>query len=363
MIQQLQRYDGLDKPEVQNKIDVINDPFEIIKATYSVWKPVAIKYQDTYSFLEHDLSDQVYEEAAKLLVPHAKAFAGIKQDDLQKIYSYINSNDLIANGLYLSALLNVTEMDEMKGIFQLNFLGYKLSKDKKLIVEKGSDIIELGPYSEGDIINHGTSEMMAFSAQGGKQINFGNINDFSSFSIDGIQINFGKCRNMAGVVYRGNQFNFGEAGIMALNSCGGLQVNYDIIEQNMAEYARNGIQVNLGHIKSIARLEFGMSTGAKAGYQFNFGNVVKSMALRAEGGLQLNMGHADQDLTKNFSLRAMNKAMPLIRTLETNLREIEYLKDLKEKPDEAIAAIDAFDFLKLEGDVMDLVDKISGILK
>jgi len=192
---------------------VKEDPFNVAISGYREWLPrvknsrfdIWVDHHDR-SMYDPAIADQLYNEAVKILKPGAKAFRIITQKDLSNILTIIQSNSTKASGLYLSALLNATALQEMDGVFKQFIPGYRLMAGKRLITRKGSRIAIIGDYCEGEILNFGSVYDSIFSVRG-LQVNFGKVFIHSSTE-GGIQINFGERNYMIG--NKGIQIDFGD---------------------------------------------------------------------------------------------------------------------------------------------------------
>jgi len=213
MIQHLNRY-NLDRPEEQKKVEVNESVIDIVKSTYDIW----LQYHrrslsiDTLrsSLLAFDKAhgEQLYEEAVALLSPHSKEFTNVGQRDLEIILSTVKDSDTEVSGLYLSAMLNSTDLEELDGVFNFTFLGYKLAADKKLIVREGSNVLYLGTLSQGLLINYGNAEHIALHAIGGLHVNFGKVYSMASGATGGVQVNLGKANHLGEGAKGGVQLSY-----------------------------------------------------------------------------------------------------------------------------------------------------------
>lgn len=190
--------DKKQESEIKSDIEITknNYPVSIAIAAYKDWIPLVKKsgfkiWMDHHDRLMYDshIADYLYNEAIKILEPEANKFKNIDQKELYEILTDIQSNNTDASGLYLSAILNATELQEVDGTFNHGILGYRLALGKRLIVRKGSVIPILGDFCRGDIINFG-SAYDSMATEGGIQINFGKV--FILSNKEGIQINFGE---------------------------------------------------------------------------------------------------------------------------------------------------------------------------
>ncbi len=220
---------------------VKKDPFNVAISGYEEWLhhvknirfDIWVDHHDR-SIYDPAIADQLYNEAVKILKPEAETFRIITQKDLSNILTIIQSNSTKSSGLYLSALLNATALQEMDGVFEQFILGYRLMTGKRLITRKGSNIVIIGDYCEGDIINFGTV-YDSISSVKGLQVNFGTVFILSSTK-GGIQINFGERNYMMG--NKGIQIDFGD-------------IYYNEVQIDGKHYKNNGFKNKKYFIRNL----------------------------------------------------------------------------------------------------------------
>jgi len=211
----------------------------------------------------------------------------------------------------------------------------------------------------GTQVNLGTVKTkMADFARDGIQINFNSVINFADNAISGVQINLGDVDAFSGRVDSGIQINFGNTITMSEHVRSGIQLNYGNADF-LADFAQGGFQANLGGIKYDDPSNIGqMATDAEGGYQFNFGNIELCFGLMADEGLQVNMGTVLHDESRKYDPISMGNAMPLIAKLETMLLDYNILKIPKIKPENAIIAIQKYDWTNFEKEVLKLNKEI-----
>jgi len=338
MIQQIQRYEGLGRPEERRNIDLTNDPTQIILNTYQLWLPIFDRSGMTH--IDPVGRESAYQEAALLLKPHAKAFENVDSKDLDNVVSEIIKYRYGRGvGLFLSAMLNATELKDLESNYgySMNFLGYKLSSEKRLVVNDSYQNGELGYNAQGgEIINYSGVWDIATNAEAGIQLNFGVANSMSNNVSGGIQLNFNILHSFGQKVEEGIQVNYGTVNMMASEVIGGLQVNLGHVRNNMAFCSEGGLQVNLGSTT------FGIGWNAIGGFQVDLEDLkYKSI---------MDRNHTVTD-----------DAKPLLKSLEAKLKEIEHLKELSQ--DEALKSIRSYDWKEFEEEVLSLKVQIEEALR
>jgi len=360
MIQQINRYGPLDRPEQQKHIELTENPLGIVIGTYNLWLQIAQRIDQVKGRGYSPVS--LYQEAVNLLQPYAKKFANVKPDGLDSILSQIKDEDTEASGLYLSALLNATDLPELEGIFNHKTLGYKLAPGKTLIVREGSQIDVLGFLGQGTLINFGEASLMAGMADGGIQANYGLVRlMFASMTQSGVYINFGNFDDSSrkrkpsyaggmGDTASGVQLNYGYGKRFAVSAFKGVQINFGDVE-SMSHGAYGALQINYGNVRGM------MNNNVIGGTQINMGATKRFR--KSKHGVQYNLGTVHQG--KIQKIRFMLRDHKLFETLEEKLDEINYLKELNGSS-EAIIFIKEYDWKKYEKEVLDLGGQIQKAL-
>jgi hypothetical protein len=343
------RYGRLERPEHKAHIEVVEDPVRAACAAYTIWQG-GIKDDDRFLPASHNCShifdkagtEQLYREAARLLAPRAELFTHVHRKDLETILAHVavrpQDDKPGESGVFLSALLNVTGLPALEGIFRSRILGYRLAPGKRLVVQRGSHICDLGRFAEGELLNHGKAYALAWNARGGVQANYGTASYLAYYARGGAQLNY-RCNTslMAGV-----------------GVTGGIQANFKEVQQSFAAGA-SGIQLNYGKVR------LGMAPGARAGVQANLGHA-GSMGFHASGGLQVQWGTLDDagvingegpDFTRKLP-RGLRPALELRRKLRAFKRTVG-------TGDPAVLHI--YDFNGFEADVLRLGRDITEALR
>jgi len=377
MIQQLNRYGPLDRPEEMKQFDIDSNPIDVALAVYQLWKPmvknIGFRFnRKRYHRGEYDikLADTLYDEALQIMKHYEEPFKKLNSDDLGVITSRIRPTD--ASGLFISAFFNSTDLPEMDGTFKHKIMGYRLPTGKRLIVRPNSKIYELGTYTEGEILNYGTVYgVMGWHAKRGIQINLGTVGNMATFSVGGTQINFGVVAlGMGSGTDSGVQINFGYVSTdkddptvlgaikpheqlmgnkddsmygdrnplgMARTVYGGVQLNYESTYR-MSQHTFGGSQINLGIVTNV----MGRFTNRASSFQLNLGNAFR-----------------DETFLKGEEIK---QKMPILyQSLESRLNEVGILKDIK--TEDAIEAILAYDWQSFEKDFLDLTERIEDGMK
>ncbi len=240
-------------------LDLGTDPAEVLKGAYSVWNQQREEFYSKgnpnlwNSESEHEF---LYSEACKLVRPYKGLFKGtITGNDFLFIgegvlaaegyvpdeeragygcqyssgfgCSSVTSHEFTSHaGLFLSALLNETDLESMAVDWypaQLWGLGYRLKDGKTVVVCPDGRLGDLGEKAEGGVtlVYGEVMRWLAQKASGGLHINLGersrhtsgewNI-DIGERSSGGIHINFGVCGKMGQNAANGTFMQLGELG-------------------------------------------------------------------------------------------------------------------------------------------------------
>jgi len=342
------------RPEEMKQISIDANPVEIALTAYKLWLPVAERsgFKNILHAEQH-LNDLVYDEAVRLVQPHAKAFENITQKEINTILSEVKESDTHASGFYMSALLNATELQELDGVFHYATLGYRLAPNKSLIVRDGSDALSLGEFAEGNIIKYSNFGNFARHALGGVQINFGDTTYMADESLGGLQINYFKANVMAFGSRGGLQLNFSDTTTLAESCNGGIQVNCGIAER-ISKYATGGVQLNFSSVKSLASF-------ARGGLQINNGSA--DYISKIDEGTKINLGKTKHNNSRYRDEKSEEKIRTLLDEMKSKLAEIEGIGDRQYKSKETIQVIRTYDWKSFEEDMHSLSKQIEGALK
>ena len=155
---------GIKKPEEKSNIEFSTNPINELKASFAQWESIVkenmipgifqhIKYKPLKQII--NWADQLYNEA--LLLAN-KRINGIKSEDIDRIL--VENNSINADcrqflGLYLTALVNNSCIDELAFnlYIQVSFLGYRLNRGK---ITNKTEIMGFfnGAYATGGILEN-----------------------------------------------------------------------------------------------------------------------------------------------------------------------------------------------------------------
>lgn len=249
------RYGRLDRPEQKVYMDAEEDPVQAALSGYRLWLEIAARsgfrvYRPQgLFFYNYKIADHLYEEAKSLVRSKLAAFKGIEKSDMQKIVSGIETDDSNASGIYLSALLNETDIGEMASVLKHTIAGYRLGKERTLIALQGSDVADLGTHADGNIVNYGRVVNMSSDISSGVHLNFGYARFMARYALGGVLMNFGEVRSIPHWVNGGISLNFGEAHEINHPLQGGVQMNFgqcDRFSVSSIVFDHPGILLNFG---------------------------------------------------------------------------------------------------------------------
>jgi len=234
-------------------LDLGTDPAEVLKGAHSVWNQRFEElYKKDFNFARSDAGEELlYGEACKLVRPYKELFKGtITGNDFLFIgegvlarEGFVPDKDIAgygreygefgytgrsrefssSDGLFLSALLNETDLESMFVDWypaRLWGLGYRLKEGKTAIVGPEARLGDLGEKAEGGatLVYGEVMIRMAKSASGGVHLNMGRR---SRHTTDDWNVSMGE------------------------KSTGGIFINFDVCGK-MGENAANGTFIQLG---------------------------------------------------------------------------------------------------------------------
>ncbi len=397
------------RPETKARIEVVSNPVSIAATTYKAWLD---NTRDIYDVFEErpannrknhdqDKCDVLYGKAEKML-REASRLSGMNSEQFARAEKLIvpHRKDYITDGgyfdfhgkagLFLSALINASNLNRLSGLFNHTILGYRLAEGKTLIAEQGSDVTCLAPYARGTIVNMGSAITMAEESEDATVMNFDpegredgtNVNDMSPRSSGGVHVNFGKILSVGEEAEGSVIINFWDAGSLGPNSRNSVVLN---IQQtgDIAHNANGGVHVNLLYAGQIgeksegsvlANYGFPCSVADEAvdGSYFNSGRVF----CRTKKELEEQKKHKP---TTEDAVRALlvgtkpyfdeprdTKLSELFGRLEGRLVDAEfdragtgrkhffYLSD----PETAIKLVTEYDWKKIRKDVNTIAEQI-----
>lgn len=183
-------YGSFEEPEEKTEIEIIENPLEVIKSTYLIFKKIAKKIIDEKARNERlcyredwcssynnygsnsNTYEQLYSEAAKIIkeikIRNEKITGELIPETIKK-----EAQKYDGTGLFLSVILNETEIEQMtvEEFPDLDNIGYKIKKEKTLILGPKTNSNIIGMLGEGNVINYGNLHKYAYCMKDGIQIN------------------------------------------------------------------------------------------------------------------------------------------------------------------------------------------------
>lgn len=184
----IDNYGELELPEEKTTIEVVEDPVKIIIATYDIFKkivsPKILEYERTHFnvwpffwWTVADFVEEIYGDAEKLF--RGKEQISLTQEHLREINKYISQKAVVCDGtaLFFSALHNDTPLKVLAidEYLDLEIFGYKLKKDKTLVLGEKVHAKFLGYSCDGNTINKGKIGSQGEWARIGLHINQGTL--------------------------------------------------------------------------------------------------------------------------------------------------------------------------------------------
>ncbi len=218
-MQAIDAYGEFEIPEEKATIEVVEDPVKTTIACYHLYQGEAKKLLDEKRLNLKDIFDtqpklygfaeKIFDGKEKLKIKGSDLIRIVKEER-SKIYFYFVDNFInidrgdhyycdILTGPFLSAFHNNTALDVLviKDIFCLLTAGYKLKRNKTLVIDSPATVLDLGILCQGNIINYAdlrhklfnNDSAFASSIENGLQINYGRAVFFGIDCKSGIQIN------------------------------------------------------------------------------------------------------------------------------------------------------------------------------
>lgn len=171
-------------------------------------------------------------------------------------------------GLFLSALLNCTDMDTLVIEYfpRLQNIGYRIKEGKTLILGERTFAEDVGEEGEGVILSWGNVKHLGKNARSGFQGNWGYAGEFAEGASGGVQVNWDYAGGFGKETEGGIQVNCGSAKDFADYAKGGVQVNWGVANY-LGHRAEDGIQVNRAYV-------INMFHETEGGIQVNVGKVI-----------------------------------------------------------------------------------------
>ena len=233
-----QRYGKLDKPEEQSHIEVVEGPVTVFRAAHNLFThQINLKNMNESWVYDNDACDEVHAYAGEILKPRAKMFSKVSNSDLEKICSIAGKSEF--SGIFLSALLNETELPCLYGVFKYKVLGHNLAPGKILVALPDSKVKYLGTRSEGTLLNYGKSGYICYEQKSGICLNFGKTDNL--------------CKNASGDMPIGAHFGDTDKNSKDFAAGAyGIFVNYSPWLGDVSKYCTGGLHINFKSAKSFA---------------------------------------------------------------------------------------------------------------
>lgn len=337
-------YGDFELPEEKSTIEVVENPVKAVISTHEICKKIFEKATQTKDFLNWGDNDEFNEQ---VYISFMKTFEGkenLKADtkQTQEILEYLKNNDLLKEiepivftpseyalqkalsleeptsfGIFLSALQNATKLDTiiLEEFPYIWHAGYKLKKNKYLIIGPKTGAFRVGTYGEGTIINKGDVDFLGKGSQKGIYINNERTGYFG-WDSNGLYINNKNATEIGFVTQNGIVINNGKA----------HGIGYE---------AQDGIIINNG----------------KSDY-------VHTDNLRKQA---IDLTPKQPFLTRilNFITRKRVSPNPLKQKLDSELTKIEFTKTLDELPyEEQMNKVKTFDWKTFEKEITAIAEEI-----
>ncbi len=189
-------YGEFDLPEEKSAIEVVEDPVKSVLSCYDFFIKTSVFAENRGRYRDTSILPQIYDKVADVF----KGKESLKWDSVQLECLIKNlaekmkkSGDEVVDGLFLSALLNQTNIKTLYINESVNFryMGYELKKDKTLAVGSKVSAFYLGCLGKGNTINLSNLYIQGVQTSGGIHINKGKISGLQGAGGAGIFINRG----------------------------------------------------------------------------------------------------------------------------------------------------------------------------
>lgn len=308
------RYQGLREPEVRGPAEFAEEPLDAIISGYSIFRKTA----ERFGYREDNGLMPLYQEACRLVEPYSSMKPDMGEV-LHRLSGIAQENDF--TGLYLSALLNVTQADELflEDFPDVDHIGFHLPEGKRLFIGKNVKAKNAGNFARGGVYNWGYVKYMGGLRETGFQANWGEVDFFGPAANRGVSINFGECSNLGACYGGGASFNSGRV-----------------------EHARY-----MGRLGTTINFSFYLLPSPV------FPEIIEPGVVRL----------CPRDM-RHRPLRRLHRklAHPEFASLETELyrklKEAYFLKKLKSPTPEALEAIRRFDSAKFASEILSITHKM-----
>ncbi len=295
----IDNYGDFDLPEEKSVVEVIEDPVKVIISCYDLFKKISKCTIKNSWYGDDNTVKQLYEESLKIFVEKTelKPDAGQLEEIINELRK--KAEELDGTGVFLSALVNTTKISMLfVGEFpKLDQIGYRLKKNKTIILGPKNTSFELGGFAEGNTINQGTTTYQGYNASGGNHINQGTIQQYQGY-----------------------------------NASGGNHINQGTIQQYQGYNARGGNHIIQG-------------TTTHQGWYASGGNHINIKTVKEiKGKLVIDLSQ---------------KQHPLKSQLEQKLDELDFLKT--KDADRLIQLINDYDWKKFDIQLNEICEKIKKV--
>ncbi len=310
-------YGELESPEEKEEIVVVEDPVKVVLASYDLFKKIiGGKTKENNWYWDERKIEPVYLQGLNVFVEKAelKPDAGQLEEIINELKK--KAEELDGTGVFLSALVNTTKIsmlfvDEFP---KLNQTGYRLKKNKTIILGPKNTSLELGRFAEGNTINQGTIQHdQGYWARGGNHINQGTTTHQGCYASGGNHINQGTTQYQGWYASGGNHINQGTTTHQGLGATGGNHINQGTTTHQGC-YASGGNHINIKTVKE------------------------------SKGKLVIDLSQ---------------KQHPLKSQLEQKLDELKFLKQTKKAtPEETARIINEYGWQKFDKELDEICGKI-----
>ncbi len=317
----IDNYGDFDLPEEKSVVEVVEDPVKVVSSCYDLFKKIiGGKTKENNWYWDDSTVKQLYEESLKIFVEKTelKPDAGQLEEIINELRK--KAEELDGTGVFLSALVNTTKINRLfiDKFPKLNQTGYRLKKNKTIILGPKNISCKLGQFAEGNTINQGTTTHQGYNASGGNHINQGTIQQYQGYNASG-----------------GNHINQGTITYQGECASGGNHINQGTITYQ-GECASGGNHINQGTI------QHDQGWGASGGNHINIKTVKES-----KGKLVIDLSQ---------------KQHPLKSQLEQKLDELKFPEQTKKAtPEETTKKINEYDWQKFDKEINEICEKIKKV--
>ncbi|HIG98151.1 TPA: hypothetical protein HA231_01865 [Candidatus Woesearchaeota archaeon] len=326
----LQRYGEMPPTGERHAPEVRVDLARTVVSAYEVWRQMA---QFILPWNANEL-EFGYREALRLLGPYARELAGATKRDFDALYSVMAPpGSEQPDGVFVTAAFNLSGLAVLTDTGHER-IGYRLSEGKTLIVDNKVELDSVGYSTAGDIALLGDANSFAMNSQSSVQISWGNVGVFAGFATGGVKVNCGKSELLGHGTNDVTLVNYAVAldvGLASGESC--FLMNFG--DASIRRWSKS-FSINEGTI----------------GY--SGANIHAVMNLGKSGGFSDYAAHPFYYLT-NFFMKRTRKYRE-IRGLLEGARSLGKVAGIRDRPEEALAMLKAYDWHGLEGRLRSIME-------